>query len=119
MAVEEKTVVIRDFDEIFRYIGQAGLFQILVYVLLGLPSYFSGYQNIAMTFLAPDVEHWCEVERLTSFPHDQQKYVGEARDLAHENSCAAKLLSSCLNLPLPCNEAKNKFFLFCRCFVHS
>ena len=79
MAVEEKTVVIRDFDEIFRYIGQAGLFQILVYVLLGLPSYFSGYQNIAMTFLAPDVEHWCEVERLTSFPHDQQKYVGETR----------------------------------------
>ena len=72
----EKTVVIRDFDEIFHYIGEAGIFQILVYVMLGLPSYFSGYQNIAMTFLAPDVEHWCEVDELTGYPHEQQKYVG-------------------------------------------
>ena len=110
MAVEEKTVVIRDFDEIFRYIGQAGLFQILVYVLLGLPSYFSGYQNIAMTFLAPDVEHWCEVERLTSFPHDQQKYVGEARAALHlEMLSAAKRSTSS---PTPNDEAKS-FFAVC------
>ena len=68
---------IADFDLVFRYIGEAGLYQIIIYVLLGLPSYFSGYQNIAMTFLAPDQEHWCAVDRLLEFPHKQQKYVGE------------------------------------------
>ena len=72
----ESRVVIQDFDEIFNYIGEAGVFQIVVYVLLGIPSYFSGYQNIAMTFLAPDVEHWCEVDQLVEYPHYQQKYVG-------------------------------------------
>ena len=65
------------YDLVFRYIGEAGLYQIIIYVLLGLPSYFSGYQNIAMTFLAPDQEHWCAVDRLLEFPHKQQKYVGE------------------------------------------
>ena len=76
MEPTDKPLVITDFDQIFLYIGEAGVFQILIYVLLGLPSYFSGYQNIAMTFLAPDVEHWCEVERLKEFPYEQQLYVG-------------------------------------------
>ena len=82
------SLVLKDFDEIFRYIGEAGVFQILIYILLGLPSYFSGYQNIAMTFLAPDVEHWCEVEDLTGFPYEQQRYVGET-DITCTRTCTS------------------------------
>ena len=30
---------------------------------------------MAITFLGSDVDHWCYVEELQSFPHDQQKYI--------------------------------------------
>ena len=76
MASKGDKITITDFDQIFKYIGEAGLFQIIVYVLLGLPSYFSGYQNIAMTFLAPDQEHWCRIDELQAYPYEQQKYIG-------------------------------------------
>ena len=64
------------FDEVFVYIGEIGLYQLLLYVLLGLPSYFSGYMSISMSFLGYTPEHWCSVEELQSYPHDQQKEVG-------------------------------------------
>ena len=65
------------FDEIFLYIGEIGVYQALLYVLLGMPSYFSGYMSISMSFLGYTPEHWCYVEELQEFPYDQQKYVGE------------------------------------------
>ena len=65
------------FDEVFQYIGEVGLYQALLYVLLGMPSYFSGYMSISMSFLGFTPEHWCQVDGLQQYPYDQQQYVGE------------------------------------------
>ena len=65
------------FDEIFLYIGEIGLYQALLYVLLGMPSYFSGYMDMSMSILGYTPEHWCRVEELREFPYDQQRYIGE------------------------------------------
>jgi hypothetical protein len=36
------------FEEIFTYIGQFGHYQMFLFLMLGLPSLFTGYQNMAM-----------------------------------------------------------------------
>ena len=79
------------FDEIFLYIGEIGLYQALLYVLLGMPSYFSGYMDMSMSILGYTSKHWCRVEELQEFPYDQQKYVGETaktsrRELKHRRN---------------------------------
>ena len=33
------------------------------------------FQNMAITFLGADVDHWCYVEELQSLSYDQQKYI--------------------------------------------
>lgn len=73
-----------EFDEVFQYIGEIGVYQAVLYLLLGLPSFYSGYQAIAMTFLGLSQEHWCEVDRLAEFPYDTQKYVGIPYDKEEE-----------------------------------
>ena len=65
-----------NFEEIFQYIGEIGLYQVILYVLLGLPSYFSGYMSISMSFLGYTPEHWCYIPRLEDFPYEIQKNVG-------------------------------------------
>ena len=64
------------FDDIFNYIGGAGAYQVTLYLLLGLPSFFGGYQSMSMTFLGPEQDHWCKIDRLQNFSHAQQKYIG-------------------------------------------
>lgn len=63
------------FDDVFTYIGGAGAYQTCLYLLLGLPSFFGGYQSMSMTFLGPEQDHWCQIERLQNFSHAQQKYI--------------------------------------------
>ena len=69
-----------NFEDVFQYIGEIGLYQVLLYVLLGLPSYYSGYMSISMAFLGYTPEHWCYVERLEDFPYETQKEVGELQE---------------------------------------
>ncbi len=64
-----------EYDDIFQYIGETGLYQVYIFVLLGLPSYFSGIMNLTPNFVNYVQEHWCYVKRLENYPHDWQKYV--------------------------------------------
>ena len=63
------------FNDVFRYIGDVGLYQILLYFLLGLTAFFNGLHNTSNNFYAAPMEHWCHVPRLENFPHDIQKKV--------------------------------------------
>ena len=68
------------YEDLFDIVGHFGSYQILLYVLLGLPSVFPGYQNVAMNFLGAAQEHWCEISRLANFSHKQQKYFSIPKD---------------------------------------
>ena len=52
-----------EFDDVFAYIGEFKAYQIILYMLLGITSFYPGYQSIAMTFVAGTPEHWCKVGR--------------------------------------------------------
>ena len=43
--------------------------------MLGMLGIFSGYQNMAMNFLGPQMDHWCKVDRLKNFTFEQQKQI--------------------------------------------
>ena len=64
-----------EFDEVFAYIGEFELYQVILYFLLGSASFFNGMQNIAIIFIGGDMEHWCQINRLENFTHTQQKYI--------------------------------------------
>ncbi len=64
-----------EYDDVFQYIGEAGLYQIMLYILLGLQSYFGGVIGLTPNFMNYVQEHWCYVKRLENYPHDYQKYV--------------------------------------------
>ena len=64
-----------DIDETYDIIGHVGLYQILLFFLLGILGLFQGYQNTAMNFLGPTMPHWCQVKRLENFTFAQQKYI--------------------------------------------
>ncbi len=70
-----ESTVIHDYDDVFVYIGERGLYQIFMFILLGLPAYFAGFNGITVNFYAYPQEHWCYVERLQHYPHEWQKYV--------------------------------------------
>ena len=63
------------FDDIFEVMSGAGWYQVTIYMLLGLPSFYGGVQSIIMSFLGPDQEHWCYVPRLQEYCHDVQRHV--------------------------------------------
>ena len=63
------------FDDIFDFMSGAGWYQVSVYMLLGLPSFWGGVQSILMTFLGPDQDHWCYVESLQGYCNDWQRHV--------------------------------------------
>ena len=63
------------FDDVFEHIGGIGLYQIGLYLLLGLPPFYGGYQSMAMVFLGPNQDHWCKVDRLQNMTIAQQKYI--------------------------------------------
>ena len=56
-----------EFDQIFNYIGQFGVFQFCTFILVGISSLVVGMQNISSTFLGGEMEHWCEIPRLNNF----------------------------------------------------
>ena len=43
-----------EFDDVFEYIGSFGAYQFILFVLLGLTSFFSGFQNMGMTIIGMD-----------------------------------------------------------------
>ncbi len=63
------------YDEIFQHIGETGLYQVGIFLLLGLHGLFCGMNFITSNFYAYPQQHWCHVTRLENYPHDWQKYV--------------------------------------------
>ena len=82
------------FDDVFESIGGIGIYQICLYLLLGLPSFYGGYQSMAMTFLGPKHDHWCKVERLANLTAVQQKYISipYSEKMQHYDSCQYYIL---------------------------
>ena len=56
-----------DFEDVFEYIGEFGLFQLLTFFVIGLSTFSTGFQNLAATFLAAEMDHWCEIPELESY----------------------------------------------------
>ena len=49
------------FDDIFEYIGDFDTYQVVLYMLLGMTSFYGGYEVIALTFLGAAPDYWCKV----------------------------------------------------------
>jgi hypothetical protein len=64
-----------EFDDVFQYIGDIGIYQGLLFFIIGLINTLNGLQNIGVNFIAGHQDHWCSVPRLEAFPHDVQKLV--------------------------------------------
>ena len=76
------------YEDLFEHVGHFGKYQIYLYILLGLPAVFPGYQNVAMNFLGAHQDHWCKVPRLVNFTHQEQKYIAIPKNnLGHYKSC--------------------------------
>ena len=69
-----------EFNDVFQHIGDIGLYQILMYCIIGIISIINGLNNIGINFMAGHQEHWCSVPRLELFPHDVQKLVSIPSD---------------------------------------
>ncbi|XP_031594078.2 solute carrier family 22 member 5-like isoform X1 [Oreochromis aureus] len=50
---------IRDFDEITSFLGDYGLFQILIMVLLSVSTMPAGYMGVIVVFVSDTPEHYC------------------------------------------------------------
>lgn len=62
------------FDEIFEYMGGFGLYQITMFILLGLGA-MSCNEIINMNFVGYPMEHWCFVDELQNLPFKLQKDI--------------------------------------------
>ncbi|KAK2176140.1 hypothetical protein NP493_680g00020 [Ridgeia piscesae] len=63
------------FDAILKEIGEFGPWQIILYGLLGLVGIPTGFQNMGITFLGGDMDHWCHVPELANLSDDLQRYI--------------------------------------------
>ncbi|KAK2140709.1 hypothetical protein LSH36_1273g00024, partial [Paralvinella palmiformis] len=63
------------FNDVFKYIGDTGFYQILLYFVVCLPSFFNGIQNMSANFFAAPMDHWCKIPRLGNFSFETQKKV--------------------------------------------
>ena len=64
-----------EFDGVFHHIGHFGKYHLVFTSILFILGFFSGYQNMAMNFLGPKMDHWCKVEQLKNFTIEKQKYI--------------------------------------------
>ncbi|KAK2148387.1 hypothetical protein LSH36_500g01035 [Paralvinella palmiformis] len=62
-------------DDILIEIGEMGTYQIIMYILLGLAGLPTGWQNMGITFVGANIDHWCSIPRLNNLTSKQQKYI--------------------------------------------
>ena len=62
------------FEDLFEYIGDIGLYQAIICTLLCFLS-FIGIESIAVIFSGAYMPHWCHVPELGNFSYEQQKYI--------------------------------------------
>ena len=63
------------FDEVFDYVGDFGIYQFLVVFVMSIVSMQSALQGVGINVFAAKMDHWCSVQRLENFTHAQQKYI--------------------------------------------
>ncbi|KAK2140710.1 hypothetical protein LSH36_1273g00029 [Paralvinella palmiformis] len=63
------------FNDVFKYIGDTGFYQLLLYFVVCLPSFFDGLQNMSANFFSAPMDHWCKISRLENFSFETQKKV--------------------------------------------
>ena len=63
------------YDKLFVFVGDFGLYQLYIFLLLSLPGFFLGYLVFAMTFLGFTPKHFCRIERLKDFPLEAQQRI--------------------------------------------
>ena len=52
-----------EFNDVFEYIGDIGLYQCLLYALVCLQAVITASQNLGINFASGHQEHWCLVNR--------------------------------------------------------
>ena len=72
--VENRAVKLQKFDDVFDYVGQIGVYQVVLCTFLALFSFW-GVEVVSITFIAGEMPHWCRVPELTSLPPAQQRYI--------------------------------------------
>ncbi|CAH1789323.1 unnamed protein product [Owenia fusiformis] len=63
------------FDEVFAYIGDFGLFQWLLFLMLGLGVMPVGWQSMSSNFVVGNQNHWCKVDALANLSQYLQKEI--------------------------------------------
>ena len=66
-------------DFLQQYVGDFGVFQILVVVFIGMAN-FPSKEPVIDDFIAGYQDHWCYVPELQDVPHDQQKLIAIPQD---------------------------------------
>ncbi len=62
------------FDDVFDLIGQMGVFQVFVFILISISAFLST-ETIYVNFTAYAMDHWCRISYLEHLPNDLQKYI--------------------------------------------
>uniref|UniRef100_A0A3B4FEH5 Major facilitator superfamily (MFS) profile domain-containing protein n=1 Tax=Pundamilia nyererei TaxID=303518 RepID=A0A3B4FEH5_9CICH len=62
----------KDFDEITSFLGDYGLFQILVMVLLSVSTMPAGYMGVIVVFVSDTPEHYCRSPNTAGFNDTEQ-----------------------------------------------
>lgn len=63
--MEELKIVEKvDFNGALNYIGSFGRYQLILFVLLSMPTLPSAFYNLCIVFLAGEADHWCAVPEM-------------------------------------------------------
>ena len=60
------------FDDLFKYVGGLGYFQIFQFVILNMTGIF-GPEPVYVNFIAAELPHWCKVDGVSQLPFNLQK----------------------------------------------
>ena len=75
MAVADQSLTLATFDDIYDHVGHIGMYQLRVFVLIGLVAIVPGYQDMAMTYVGAKQDHWCNIPRLSNLSSEQQRHI--------------------------------------------
>ena len=67
------------YDELFKYMGSIGAYQVFVLIACLQLCVFS-VEFTFMIFITPKQDHWCYVKELQNFSFEQQKYIAIPMD---------------------------------------
>ena len=54
------------FDDVFEYIGEFEMYQLMLYLLLGITCFYPGYEVMALSFIGASPDYWCKVRHNSS-----------------------------------------------------